>query len=139
LVEFAKRHQIAKLPRRGHRVAGPILVVVDDLFFLSKIQQSARQVGVPIQAVVPAIAQDRAAEGCAASLILDLNHRSGTAIEVARAIKGNPATSHVQVMGFLSHVQTDLAVAAREAGCDFVLARSAFAQQLPQLLLKLAG
>jgi hypothetical protein len=45
----------------------------------------------------------------------------------------------VQVMGFLSHVQTDLAAAAHEAGCDFVLARSAFAQQLPQLLVKLAG
>jgi CheY-like chemotaxis protein len=120
-------------------VDGPILVVVDDIFFLSKIQQTACQMGLLVEAIEPAKVKERATEISAHSVILDLNHRSGTAIDVARDIKGNPATSHVQVMGFLSHVQTDLAVAAHEAGCDVVLARSAFAQQLPQLLMKLAG
>ena len=120
-------------------MAAPILIVVDDLIFLSKIQQTAQQVGVSIESVAPSKVKERVTETSAHSIILDLNHRSGTAIELARAIKGNPATSHVQVAGFLSHVQTDLAAAAHEAGCDIVLARSAFTQQLPQLLLKLAG
>jgi len=120
-------------------VTGPILVVVDDIFFLSKIQQTARQVGVPIEAVGPAKARERAAECSAQFVILDLNHRSGSAIDVARDIKGNAATSHVQVLGFLSHIQADLAAAAHEAGCDVVLARSAFSQQLPAILTKLAG
>ncbi|HEV2352273.1 MAG TPA: response regulator [Terriglobia bacterium] len=120
-------------------MAGPILIVVDDLIFLSKIQQTAHQMGVSIEPVGASKIIERAAVVSAHSIILDLNHRSGAAIEVARAIKGNPATSRVQVFGFLSHVQTDLAAAAHEAGCDIVLARSAFAQQLPQLLLKLAG
>lgn len=120
-------------------MTGPILTVVDDLIFLSKIQQTAHQVGVPVEAVDPSKVVERITEFLVHSVILDLNHRSGAAVELARAIKANPATRHVQVMGFLSHVQTDLAEAARAAGCDFVLARSAFSQQLPQLLLQLAG
>lgn len=139
LAEFPANHEHVKISHRGDPVAGPVLIVVDDLIFLSKIQQTARQVGVSVESVAPSKAKDRATACLAHSVILDLNHRSGTAIEVARAIKGDPATSHLQVMGFLSHVQTDLAAAAHEAGCDVVLARSAFSQQLPQLLLKFAG
>jgi len=120
-------------------VTGPILTVVDDLIFLSKIQQTAHQVGVPVEPVDPSKAVERITEFLVHSIILDLNHRSGTAVELARTIKTNPATRHVKVMGFLSHVQSDLAAAARAAGCDFVMPRSAFSQQLPQLLLQLAG
>jgi hypothetical protein len=40
----------------------------------------------------------------------------------------------VPTVGFLSHVQRDLAVAAREAGCDRVMARSAFTKDLPTIL-----
>ncbi len=120
-------------------MTGPILTVVDDLIFLSKIQETARQVGVPLEVVEPANVEERITEFIVHSVILDLNHRSGTAVEVARAIKANPATRHVQVLAFLSHVQSDLAAAARGAGCDVILARSAFVHQLPQLLLSLAG
>jgi CheY-like chemotaxis protein len=120
-------------------VTGPILTVVDDLIFLSKIQETAHQVGAPLEIVDPGKVVARIAEFAVHSVILDLNHRSGKAVELARAIKGNPATHGVQVLGFLSHVQGDLAAAAREAGCDVVLARSAFVQQLPQLLLSLTG
>ena len=95
--------------------------MVDDLIFLSKIQQTAHQVGVPVEPVEPSKAVERITEF------------------LVHSIKTNPATSHVQVMGFLSHVQSDLAAAARAAGCDFVMPRSAFSQQLPQLLLQLAG
>jgi CheY-like chemotaxis protein len=120
-------------------VPGPILAVVDDLIFLSKIQQTAQQVGVPVDVLDPAQVEDRIKDFAVRSIIIDLNHRSGKAVEVARAVKANPATRHVRVVGFLSHVQGDLAAAARAAGCDTVLARSAFVQQLPQLLLELAG
>ncbi len=71
-------------------------------------------------------------------MIVDLNHRSGKAIEAARAIKSDPATSRVFVLGFLSHVQADLAREARQAGLDAVMARSAFSQQLPELLRGMA-
>ena len=38
------------------------------------------------------------------------------------------------VIGFLSHLQGDLKVKALEAGCDMVMPRSAFSQNLPNLL-----
>ena len=47
--------------------------------------------------------------------------------------------SGVPVVAFLSHVQTDLAAAARAAGCDVLLARSAFTRDLPHLLEKYGG
>jgi len=116
-----------------------IVVVVDDLIFLSKIQQTAGEVGVPIESLSPDKLDERMARGMVSAVIIDLNHRSGAAVESVRALKANPSTHHIPVAGFLSHVQADLAAAAREAGCDQVLARSAFTHQLPQLLLRLAG
>jgi hypothetical protein len=38
------------------------------------------------------------------------------------------------VIGFLSHLQGDLKAKAVEAGCDMVMPRSAFSQNLPTLL-----
>lgn len=115
-----------------------IVAVVDDLFFLAKIQQTARQLDVAVEAVPPEALQNRLSQGGACAVLLDLNHRSGAAIEVIEAVKRDSLTEKVPVVGFLSHVQAELAQAARAAGCDKVLARSAFSQQLPLLLRQLS-
>jgi CheY-like chemotaxis protein len=115
-----------------------VLAVVEDIFFLAKIQQTARQLGVTVEAVTPDALQGRVASNGASAILLDLNHRSGKAIAALESIKNDPATRHVPVVAFLSHVQTDLAQSARTAGCDRVLARSTFSQQLPRLLLELS-
>lgn len=114
------------------------VVVVEDLLFLSKIEQTAQMVGVPIEAVPPSQAEERARDASTSGLIVDLNHRSGRALELVKALKGSPATKGIPIVGFLSHVQGDLAAAARAAGCDLVLARSAMARKLPELLKTLA-
>jgi hypothetical protein len=49
-------------------------------------------------------------------------------------VKSDAALRGVRTVGFLSHVQADLALAAREAGCDRVMARSAFVENLPRVL-----
>jgi len=113
-----------------------ILAVVDDLFFLGKIQQTAKLLGIRVDAVDPQKLHEQIAKTPPRAVILDLNHRSGRAVEALRALKSDPATDAIPVLGFLSHVQTDLATEARAAGCDVVLARSAFSQHLPQLLKK---
>ena len=38
------------------------------------------------------------------------------------------------IVGFLSHLQGDLKAKAVEAGCDSVMPRAAFSQNLPNLL-----
>jgi CheY-like chemotaxis protein len=120
-----------------------ILLVVDDLFFLAKIQQTAKLTGVSVGAVSPTELQESLAQGrpqgVIRGIVVDLNHRSGSAVDLIRGLKSDPSTATLPVVGFLSHVQADLAQAARSAGCDIVLARSAFTQQLPELLRKLAG
>jgi len=118
---------------------GMIVVVVEDLIFLSKIQQTAKEVGVQIESLNPDKLAERITRGTVSAVIIDLNHRSGAAVDVVRALKSDPSTRDIQITGFFSHVQADLATAAREAGCDHILARSKFTQQLPELLLQLAG
>ncbi|PYV12935.1 MAG: hypothetical protein DMG21_22340 [Acidobacteria bacterium] len=116
----------------------PILVVVDDLLFASKISETARRLGI---AVGSATIEDLGARLEATqpkAVIIDLNHRSGRAVEAVLTLKANPAWRGT-ICGFVSHVQSELIEAARQGGCDLVLARSAFARDLPQLLKQLAG
>jgi len=116
-----------------------LLAIVDDLFFLSKIQQAAKLLGVRVEPVTPAQLAERAVQVPVRGVILDLNHRSGSALDTLHKIKADAKIRATPVVGFLSHVQTDLAAAAREAGCDRVVARSTFSQKLPELLRELAG
>jgi len=120
-----------------------VLLVVADLFFLAKIQQTAKLTDVSVETVAPGKLHESIAEkgsrDAIRGVVVDLNHRSGSAVDLIRGLKDDPSTATLPVIGFLSHVQADLAQAARSAGCDMVLARSAFTQQLPALLRKLAG
>ena len=116
-----------------------LLAIVDDLFFLSKIQQAAKLVGVGVEQATPGNVAERAEQFRVRGVILDLNHRSGSALDTLRRLKTDAKIRATPVIGFLSHVQTDLAAGAREAGCDLVLARSAFSQRLPELLRELGG
>jgi len=49
-------------------------------------------------------------------------------------MRADPALASVPTLGFASHVQTDVINAARHAGVGEVLARSAFTQQLGDIL-----
>ena len=117
----------------------PILAAVEDLIFLSRIQQTAQQVGVAVESVEINKLAERLQGAAPCAVILDLNHRSGRALETARSLKSGAEGSKIHVVGFLSHVQADLAREARQAGIDQVMARSAFTEQLPNLLRQLAA
>jgi CheY-like chemotaxis protein len=116
-----------------------ILAVVDDLLSLSKIQQTAQHLGVAVKSARPADLPMLASEDVPKAIILDLNHRTGNALEVLRAVKSDSRTKDISTIGFVSHVQNELIAAARAAGCDLVLARSVFVRQLPTLLKRFAG
>ena len=51
-------------------------------------------------------------------------------------MKADPVLTKIPIVGFASHVQTDVIEAARKAGVDDVLARSAFTQRLPEILAR---
>ena len=116
-----------------------ILAVVDDLLFLSKIQETAKHLGVDVKPVQPADLPESAVAAVPNAFLIDLNHRSGKPLEVLRALKSDSKTKDITVIGFVSHVQNDLIAAAREAGCDLILARSAFVRDLPDLLRRFSA
>jgi CheY-like chemotaxis protein len=66
-------------------------------------------------------------------VVIDLNCGAGVdPIALAARIKSeHPSTP---VIGFVSHVQTELRESAASAGCDLVLARSVFSTKLPDVL-----
>lgn len=112
-----------------------IIVAVDDLMFASRISSAAKALGVEIafarspEAIVEAV-RTKAPR----LVILDLNSVKVRPLEAVAALKADAALATVPTVGFVSHVQTELITAARQAGVDQVLARSAFVTQLPQLL-----
>ncbi len=115
-------------------MTGKILIVADDLFFVSKIQETAKLLDIHLETTSPEAARERVGKTVYTAIIVDLNHRSGRAIDMLHDIKQDPSSASIPTLGFLSHVQAELAAAAREAGCDVVMARSAFSQRLPEIL-----
>lgn len=112
-----------------------ILAVVDDLMFTSKIKATARQLGVDVtfaRSSDAALAGMRT--GSPALVILDLNNPRTDPLGTVAMMKGDPALASIHTVGFVSHVQTDLIDAARAAGVDEVLARSAFTARLAEIL-----
>jgi DNA-binding NarL/FixJ family response regulator len=110
---------------------GRVVALMDDLFFQMKLAETAKQLGVEVKVAT----NGEALMGLMASeprlVIVDLNARSQPikAIEQLRLTRKD-----VRVVAFLSHVQRDLAVQAQAAGCDEVLPRSSFTQNLAAIL-----
>ena len=103
-----------------------VLVLVRDLLFASRISSAAQALGVPIRIV----RDPNQLPGQTGSLVIvDLNQPG--ALDAAAAWK---AASGGRVIGFVSHVDAPTIARAREMGLDQVLARSAFAGNLPGLL-----
>jgi len=104
---------------------------MDDLFFQMKVAETAKHIGVELRVATNADALIGLLDPLPQLVIVDLNSRSQPiqAIEKVRA-----ALPHLPVIGFLSHVQRELAVQAQNAGCSEVMPRSAFTQRLAEIL-----
>ena len=116
-------------------MARRVLAAVEDLLFRSKISETATTLG--IEAKFPRSPRKLVEQATASPpdlLVLDLNSSRYEPLRLLREVKSDEALRDVPVVGFLSHVQRELAVAARESGCDRVVARSAFTKDLPEIL-----
>jgi CheY-like chemotaxis protein len=120
------------------RVDAPtkIFAFVDDLFFVAKIQEVSRKLNVKVEFVKTdkEIAEKtEGAEEKPSLIIVDLNSNGIKPLPVITKMRSKykKATS---IVGFVSHVQGDLKVKAQEAGCDVVMPRSAFSQNLVSIL-----
>jgi PleD family two-component response regulator len=112
-----------------------ILAIVDDLMFTSKIKAAANQLGVPVVfARSKEAALDEMRKLAPTRVIFDLNSARTDPLGIVGAMKQDPALASTPTVGFVSHVRTDIINAARQAGVDEVLARSAFTERLAEIL-----
>ena len=121
--------------------ANKIVCFVDDLFFLAKIQEVARKLGVRVEfAKADKDSLDRITEGeeKPALIIFDLNNANAKPLTTIPKLRSK-LKKGTSIVGFLSHLQGDLKMKAQEAGCDMVVPRSAFSQNLPALLRRHSG
>jgi hypothetical protein len=115
-----------------------IFFFIDDLFFVAKIQETARKLGVKVEFVKndkESLAKLTGVEEAdrPALIVFDLNNANAKPITLIPKLKAKFKKS-TSLVGFLSHLQGDLKAKAVEAGCDSVMPRAAFSQNLPNLL-----
>jgi CheY-like chemotaxis protein len=117
-----------------------IVCVVDDLIFSIKISTAAKQLGVPMyfersrERVLQTIREKHPT-----LVIFDLNSTKLAPLEAIEAIKADATLRSIPTLGYVAHVDTATINAARAAGIDQVLARSAFSDRLGEILTTSGG
>jgi CheY-like chemotaxis protein len=105
------------------------------MFFASKIRAVAEAAGVEIsfprnqEAVV-----SKARDTKPGLIVVDLHNQRIDPVALARELKADDELRGIRLLGFFSHVQTELQRNALAAGFDQVVPRSMFARDLPNLL-----
>ena len=112
-----------------------VTAVVDDMFFISKIRETGKALGMIVNfprnldALRASIAED-----VPELILVDLHHQKLDAVQLASELKANEKVKDIPLMGFFSHVQADLQRQAVQAGYDEVLPRSIFFRDLAKIL-----
>jgi CheY-like chemotaxis protein len=130
--------ELEPLPQQRENAPTRIFALIDDLFFLAKIQEVSRKLNVKVEFIKsekdlgekegPNEAEDKPS-----LIIVDLNINSIKPLPTISKLRSKFKKS-TSIVGFVSHVQGDLKLKAQEAGCDVVMPRSAFSQNLPNIL-----
>ena len=117
-----------------------MLVVVDDLLFTVKISDAAKRVGLDAEFLkTEKDVIEKAKQEKPLLIILDLNANSVQPLNLIQELKGDGDLKRISIIAYLSHVQGELKQKAHEAGANIVMARSAFSQNLQQILKRHAG
>jgi CheY-like chemotaxis protein len=113
--------------------AKKIGVLVDDMFFASKISAAAAQAGRQLERIKTREQLEQLAAAPPSLVIVDLNSDRIDPIAAIDFLKSTADLRAIPVVAFVSHVQTELIRRAQEAGCDHVLPRSSFTQMLNEI------
>jgi DNA-binding NarL/FixJ family response regulator len=113
------------------RQMGRVVALMDDLFFQMKMAETAKQLGVELKVATNGDALMSLLDSAPKLVVVDLNAR-GQPIQAIEKLR--LARKDIRVVGFLSHVQRELAAQAQAAGCDEVMPRSSFTQNLAAIM-----
>ncbi|HTR67593.1 MAG TPA: hypothetical protein VMH85_17565 [Terriglobales bacterium] len=113
-----------------------IYFFIEDLFFLAKIQETSRKLGIKVafvKADKDVISKLTDSQERPSLIVFDLNNASAKPLTLIPKLRAK-LKKGTSIIGFLSHLQGDLKAKAIEVGCDIVMPRSAFSQNLPNLM-----
>jgi DNA-binding NtrC family response regulator len=117
----------------------PVLVVISDLIFRSKIDDAARRAGVPLRVAKTVEQLDRHLGNATPAVVLvDLEMQDLQTPVILGRLRANPAAAKIPVIGFAGHTNVEVIHAARADGVQ-VMARSAFVAQLPAMMERIAA
>jgi PleD family two-component response regulator len=116
-----------------------VLAAVTDLFFSVKLTDAAKRAGLSLEFVKDSGEILEKAKTLPSLIIFDLNFEAVNPVHLITTLKASSATKGISLIGYLSHIQVDLKQQAQEAGCDMVLARSAFSQNMPLIFKRHSG
>ncbi|HEY7545846.1 MAG TPA: hypothetical protein VID27_13220 [Blastocatellia bacterium] len=108
-----------------------VAMMVDDMFFASKIRGAAASTGCEVVSIKSV---EQLETDPPSMVLLDLHSQKFDAVSIIEFIKSKPELKEIPVVAFLSHVQVDVKRRAEEAGCDYVIPRSLFTERLPQIV-----
>jgi len=113
-----------------------VLVVVDDLFFLTKIQTTLKHLGLTARVVTQRAALQAYVRAAVTPVLveIDLTLRTDAAVAVISAIRATDSGVPVAILAFGAHVAVETRQQALQAGADQVVPKSAFSQHLPDLI-----
>lgn len=116
----------------------PVLAVIADLLFRSRIDDAARRAGIDLRVAKSMEQLERhLARGVPALVLVDLEIDTLDPAAAIRRLRAEPAAASTPIIGFVGHTNTAAIEAGRAAGA-VVLARGGFAAQLPVLLQRTA-
>ncbi len=111
-----------------------IIAVVEDIFFASKIRETAQSLGVRAMFVKTGDQLSAALEDKPDLIVVDLHNRKLNPLQVAEIKKGRDDLTGIPLVGFFSHVERELQRQALSSGYDRVVPRSVFSRDLPNIL-----
>jgi PleD family two-component response regulator len=115
-----------------------VLVLTDDLFWRTKIDHALKSSQTPgVFLDSPKELEKRADPTRVGLVLVDLALKEDPVPAIA-ALKKAPKTKGIMVVGYCEHKQLELIERAKKSGCDQVLMRSTFSQNLGQLVLNYA-
>jgi CheY-like chemotaxis protein len=110
------------------------LLLSDDLIFTSRVTGTAKALGLEVQAARSApVLIELARRHTPRCVIVDL-HNPGLDLPTLLHELAGACAPHPRVVAYGSHVEAATLHAARAAGCDLVLPRSRFVEELPVAL-----
>ena len=109
-----------------------VLLLSDDLIFTSRVAGTARALGIDVRMGRSAeVLLNLARQKSAACAIIDL---ANPGLSLEELVAGLRAAGVQRIVGYGPHVDIAALKAARAAGCDPVLPRSKFIEELPRAL-----